>query len=41
MCKVLHLDQGNPQYHYRMGDKSSLAKKDLEILVDEELDMRR
>ncbi|PKU47391.1 rna-directed dna polymerase from mobile element jockey-like [Limosa lapponica baueri] len=41
-CKVLHLDQGNPQYQQRLQDegiKSSPAEKDLRVLLDKKLHM--
>ncbi|KAJ7422624.1 rna-directed dna polymerase from mobile element jockey-like [Pitangus sulphuratus] len=39
--KVLHLGRGNPRDEYRMEDKlimSSLAKKDLGVLMGEKID---
>lgn len=41
--KVLHMDQGNPGYTYKLGEEiaeSSLAK-DLTVLVNKKLDMSR
>ena len=41
-CKVLHMDQGNLWYQYRLEDagiESSPEEKDLGLLVDEKLNM--
>jgi len=41
-CKVLHIGQDKSWYQYRLGDErlaSSPAKKGLEVLVDEKLNM--
>ncbi|KAJ7410483.1 hypothetical protein WISP_108353 [Willisornis vidua] len=40
--KVLHPDQGNPQYQHRLGDEwieTNPTEKDLKVPVDERLDM--
>jgi len=41
-CKVLHMGQGNPHYHYRLGDEgieSSPEWKTLGVLHDKKLNM--
>ena len=41
-CKILHLDQGNPRYVYRLGEvflESRSEKKVLLVLTDGKLDM--
>ncbi|KAK4817661.1 hypothetical protein QYF61_023940 [Mycteria americana] len=41
-CQVLHLGHSNPMQHYRLGEEwleSCLAEKDLEVLVNNQLNM--
>jgi len=43
-CKVLHLGRGNPSYQHRLwnvGIESSPDKKEMQVLVEDNLDMRR
>jgi len=43
-CKVLHMCRGNPKHKYRLGGEwieSSPEEKDLEVLVDEQLNTTR
>lgn len=41
-CKVLHMDQGNPRYEYRVGSEliESIPTEDLWVLMAENLNMR-
>ena len=41
-CQIMHLERGNPDYTYRLGDEmleSSPTERDLGILADSKLNM--